>query len=112
VLSFYKIIELKYKGKSEARNWFRDNFEKLRQDSTLTAKIAAFEAACGTEKVQDHLYRAFRTAVAHANKPFSADPDEYGELKRLHVAADILRPLARLFIREELGVSDCPYDGT
>jgi hypothetical protein len=112
VLSFYKIIELKYKGKSEARTWFRDNFEKLRSDETLIAKIADFEAACGTEKVHDHLYRACRTAVAHANKPLSSDPDEYIELKRLQVAADILRPLARLFIRDELGVSDCPYDGS
>jgi hypothetical protein len=112
VLSFYKIIELRYKGKSEARTWFGDNFTKLRSDETLTAKIDAFEAACGTEKVHDHLYRACRTAVAHANKPFSSDPDEYTELKRLKVAADILRPLARLFIRDELGVSDCPYDGS
>jgi hypothetical protein len=111
-LSFYKIIELRYKGKSEARTWFGDNFTKLRSDETLTAKIDAFEAACGTEKVHDHLYRACRTAVAHANKPFSSDPDEYTELKRLKVAADILRPLARLFIRDELGVSDCPHDGS
>jgi hypothetical protein len=112
VLTFYKIIELRYKGKSEARTWFRDNFSKLGSDGTLSTKIDAFKAACGTEKIHDHLYRACRTAVAHANKPFSSDPDEYTELRRLNVAADILRPLARLFIRDELGISDCPYDGS
>jgi hypothetical protein len=112
VLSFYKIIELKHKGKSEARTWFKNNFERLKTDQTLTKYLAEFEKACGTEKVHDHLYRACRTAVAHANKPFSTDPDDYLELRRLQVAARVLRPLARLFIREELGVSDCPYDGT
>lgn len=112
ILSYYKIIELRYKGKSEARTWFRDNFETLRQDSNLSDTITAFEEACGTEKPHDHLYRACRTAVAHANKPFSFDPDDFHGLRRLHVAADILRALARLFIQNELGVSDCVYDGT
>jgi hypothetical protein len=112
VLSFYKIIELKHKGKSEARTWFKNNFERLRADETLTKHLAEFEKACGTEKVHDHLYRACRTAVAHANKPFSSDPDDYLELRRLQIAAGVLRPLARIFIRDELGVSDCPYDGT
>ena len=112
VLSFYKIIELKHKGKSEARTWFKNNFGRLRTDQTLTERLAEFEKACGTETVHDHLYRACRTAVAHANKPFSTDPDDYLELRRLQVAAGVLRPLARLFIRDELRVSDCPYDGT
>lgn len=112
ILSYYKIIELRYKGKSEARTWFRDNFKTLKQDRNLSNEIAAFEEACGNEKPHDHLYRACRTAVAHANKPFSSDPDDFHELRRLHVAADILRALARLFIQNELGVSDCVYDGT
>jgi hypothetical protein len=51
-------------------------------------------------------------AVAHANKPYSSDPDEIGELRRLHAAAHILRALARIFIQDVLGVSECPYDGS
>jgi hypothetical protein len=112
VLTFYKIIELRHKGKSEARTWFKNNYERLRDDKTLEKTLAEFEEACGTEKVHDHLYRACRTTVAHANKPFSTDPDDYLELRRLYVAASVLRPLARIFIRDELGISDCPYDGT
>lgn len=112
ILSYYKIIELRYKGKSETKTWFRDNFEALRQDRTLSDRITAFESTCGTERPHDYLYRACRTAVAHANKPFSTDPDDFHELRRLHVAAEILRALARLFIQNELGVSDCAYDGT
>jgi hypothetical protein len=112
VLSYYKIIELKHKGKADAKKWFRDNFENLKQNQYISDRIAAFETACGTEKPHDHLYRACRTAVAHANKPFSTDPDDYYELRRLHVAADILRALARLFIQHELHISDCTFDGS
>jgi hypothetical protein len=112
VLSYYKIVELKHRGKSEARTWFGKNYEALKADRTLAEKVARFETARGTEKPGDYLYRACRVAVAHANKPYSSDPDEIDELRRLHVAAHILRALARRFIRDELGVSECPYDGS
>ncbi len=112
VLSYCKIVELRHKGKSEARTWFGKNYEALKQGTNLSREIGSFEKACGTEKPHDYLYRACRTAVAHANKPFSTDPDDLHELRRLHVAADILQALARRFIANELGVSDCSFDGT
>jgi hypothetical protein len=112
VLSYYKIVELKHRRKSETRIWFARNYEALKDDQTLADEIARFESSRGTEKPGDYLYRACRVAVAHANKPYSSDPDDSGELRRLHVAARILRALARRFIRDELGVSECPYDGS
>jgi len=112
VLSYYKIVELKHRGKSEARTWFARKYEALSDDRTLVDEVARFESARGSEKPGAYLYRACRVAVAHANKPYSSDPDDIGELRRLHVAAHILRALARRFIREELGVSECPYDAT
>jgi hypothetical protein len=112
VLAYYKIVELKHRGKSEARCWFEMNYTALKDDRTLADDIARFEQERGTEKPGDYLYRACRVAVAHANKPFSSDPDDIDELRRLHVAARVLRALARRFIRDELGVSDCPYDGS
>ncbi|HWF95204.1 MAG TPA: methylamine utilization protein MauJ [Xanthobacteraceae bacterium] len=112
VLSYYKIVELKHRGKSEARRWFETNYTALKDDQTLADELARFEAARGTEKPGDYLYRACRVAVAHANKPFSSDPDDISELRRLHVAANILRALARRFIQTELSVSECPYDGS
>jgi hypothetical protein len=48
----------------------------------------------------------------HSSVTNPSDPDELPELRRLHVAAHILRALARRFIRDELGVSECPYDGS
>jgi len=59
-----------------------------------------------------YLWRTCRCAVAHANKPYSTDPDNFHELRRLYMATNVLRALARLFIKNELGVSDCVYDGT
>ena len=112
VLSYYKIVELKHRGKSEARSWFETNYAALKDDRTLASDIARFEKERGTEKPGDYLYRACRVAVAHANKPFSSDPDDVDELRRLHVAAHVLRALARRFVQNELGVSDCPYDGS
>lgn len=112
VLAYYKIVELKHRGSAEARTWFAKNYEALKDDRTLAEDIKRFEGARGTEKPGDYLYRACRVAVAHANKPYSSDPDDPRELRRLHVAAQILRALARRFIRDELGVSECPYDGS
>lgn len=105
-------MELKHRGSADARTWFAKNYESLKDDSTRADEVRRFEDARGTERPGDYLYRACRVAVAHANKPFSSDPDDPQELKRLHVAAQILRALARRFIRDELGVSDCPYDGS
>lgn len=106
VLAYYKIIELKYAGRSAARIWLQNNYSKLENLSYLEGVRTRFEAARGSESAGNYLYRACRTAVAHANKPFSSDPDDFEELKRLNISALILRELARTFIRDELGVPD------
>lgn len=112
VLSYYKIVELKHRGRAEAKKWFGRSYPALIDDRALADEVSRFETARGTEKPEDYLYRACRVAVAHANQPYSSDPDDLDEVRRLHVAAEILRALARRFIRDELGVSDCPYDGS
>ena len=35
VLSYYKIVELKHRGKSKARSWFETNYARLKDDRTL-----------------------------------------------------------------------------
>ena len=80
VLSYYKIVELKHRGRSEAREWFETNYAALKDDRTLANELARFEKARGTEKPGDYLYRACRVAVAHANAPYSSDPDDTASL--------------------------------
>lgn len=114
ILSYYKIIELKF-GDFEGpkvRDWIAANYPALQADNTLAREIADFEKARGNEEPQNYLNSACRVAVAHSSVKNPSDPDELPELRRLHVAAHILRALARRFIRNEFGVSDCPYDGS
>jgi hypothetical protein len=114
VLSYYKILELKFSdGKDEkVRRWIADNYPALKEDKSLAGEIAAFEEACGNQEPHLYVARACRVAVAHASARHPSDPDNFHELGRLHVAARVIRALARRFISSELGVSDCFFDGS
>jgi hypothetical protein len=114
ILSYYKIIELKF-GDFEGpkvRDWIAANYSALKADKTLAREITDFEKERGNEESQKYLNNACRVAVAHSSVTNPSDPDELPELRRLHVAAHVLRALARRFIVQELGVSECPYDGS
>jgi hypothetical protein len=114
VLSYYKIIELKFGDFDgpKVRDWIAANYPALKADQTLAREIADFDKERGNEEPQKYLFKACRVAVAHSSVTNPSDPDELPELRRLHVAAYILRALARRFIRDEFGVSECPYDGS
>jgi hypothetical protein len=114
ILSYYKIIELKF-GDFEGpkvRDWIAVNYQALRADKMLTREITDFEKERGNEEPEKYLFKACRVAVAHSSIKNPSDPDELPELRRLHVAAHVLRALARRFIIDELGISECPYDGS
>ncbi|MCC6598095.1 MAG: hypothetical protein IT559_04845 [Alphaproteobacteria bacterium] len=111
VLSYYKIIEIRYRGRSETRTWFRDSYAAIKNKIDPDI-IKRFENYRGEKPVENYLYDACRSAVAHANKPESTDPDEFEELNRLHNVAYVLRQLARYFIKNELGLSAHYFDGS
>lgn len=109
VIAYYKILELRYRSAAQVKEWLKANYDQTVYRQEIIKK---FREACGTKTPEVYLYKACRTAVAHANTPFSSDPDDFHEIRRLHIAADILRPLARKFIRDELGVSEIMHDGS
>lgn len=114
ILSYYKIIELKFgdfEG-AKVRDWIAPNYAALKTDQVLADRVADFERERGNEEPQKYLNKACRVAVAHSSITNPSDPDELPELRRLHVAAHILRALARRFVSQELGISECPYDGS
>tara|TARA_R110000824_G_scaffold203170_1_gene387537 strand:+ start:478 stop:1923 length:1446 start_codon:yes stop_codon:yes gene_type:complete len=118
VLSYVKVIEIRH-GKSgrrgekgEAEKWFEANYGPFKDSNNLTPEIKRFEEACGEEEPPRYIWKMCRVAVAHVSKGHRSDPDDFDELRRLHVAADVIRGLARYFIKEELGVSTSSYDGT
>ena len=118
VLSYVKVIEVKYrkpgmKGTiAEAKKWIEENYQRFRDASNLTPEIERFEEACGNEPPPQYIWKMCRHAVAHVSEGYVSDPDDFEELRRLHVAADVIRGLARYFIREELGVSTSIFDET
>ena len=111
VLNYYKVIEIRHKGRGDVINWFRDNFDRLRKQSGFRDEFEKFAKICGNERPQDYIYKACRVAVAHARKDSKSDPDDANELVRLHTAADVLRLFARDFVASEFGISDAMYSG-
>jgi hypothetical protein len=111
VLNFYKIIEIKHHGKSAAKKWFKDNFIVVQGDRNEQDSLKRFLQICGNDEPHDYIHTSCRIAVAHAGKYSKSDPDDAKEVERLHIAADIMRSLARHFITEEFAVSDSPYSG-
>jgi hypothetical protein len=111
VLNFYKVVELGHKGRGDVKNWYRDNFEMLRQQDVYHVEFESFVKICGSEPPHEYIYEACRIAVAHAGKDSKSDPDDANELVRLHTAADVLRLFARHFIETAFGISDIIYSG-
>jgi hypothetical protein len=111
VLNFFKVVELGHKGRGDVKNWYRDNFETLRQQGLYRAEFERFEKIRGSEAPHEYIYEACRIAVAHAGKRSKSDPDDASELLRLHTAADVLQIFARHFIEKEFRISDSRYSG-
>lgn len=110
VLSYYKVIEVRHNGKSATKKWFKDTYPNFRDGRNDAAGIERFELACGDTTPHQYIYDACRVAVAHVNEKYLSDPDDFEELRRLHVVADVLRGLARYFIKNELGFSDRRFE--
>lgn len=108
VLSYFKVLEVRYPEGKLIKTWIAKKFPLL-GNGKEDVRVTALLAACGDEPVEEYLWKACRIAVAHVREKHPSDPDSADELGRLHNAAGIMRWLARFFIREELGVSDSPF---
>jgi hypothetical protein len=110
VLTYFKVIEVVHANEGEATKWLGQNFEKASADISADA-LERFNAERGNTSPQDHINRAYRIAVAHASprKTGPSDPDDASEVRRLYTAAEVLRPIARYLMKNEMGISDSPY---
>lgn len=111
VLNYYKIIEIGQAQRKEATEWIGRSFLVIQENKVDSDMLARFLEACGDESPERYIYQACRIAVAHASPKQPSDPDQAQEISRLHTAADVLRLLARHFIKTELGISDSIYSG-
>lgn len=111
VLNYFKIIEIRYKGREKLKKWISDNFDTVATAHSYEDAFQAIREKSGIGGPQKYLYEQCRNAVAHAGHDQNSDPDETGELHRLHEVAVVMRLLARHVILIEMGVSDCYYSG-
>jgi hypothetical protein len=109
VLNYYKIIEIHHKGWPASTKWVADNLPPILNHPRDQHGVAEFLKACGSEAPATYIYAACRVVVAHVSPNRPSDPDDTMEQRRLHNAADVMRRLARRFIKVELGVSDSPF---
>jgi hypothetical protein len=108
VLNFFKIIEIKHPN--NPKRWFRENFPSD-PGGSYKEDLKRFNDLRGETRPEDYIHGSCRIAVAHASNRSKSDPDDAHEVKRLHIAAIIMRLLARKFINTEFGVSDVMYSG-
>lgn len=102
-LSFYKVVESQFSDSKRKVAWINEAIERLSGEATK--RIAELRAA--GKDVGAHLFHSGRCAVAHASLEGEiVDPDIPGDRKRLQDDLVIVEELARMYIRDELGIPD------
>lgn len=106
VLSFFRVFETRYDTKKSVIDWVNVAFADLKLSPSNIA-YRAFESDPDFEGVDlgTYVYRNCRVATAHAARDVPSDPDGTEETRRLLSASEIIRHLARYFIKQEFALS-------
>ncbi len=111
VLSFFKVFESGFKnfGRREigpkTQEWIASVFVEACKN-VQPAYLKIFDEDRQDTVVEKYVYENCRVAAAHASKNFVSDADMSSETRRLAVAAEIMRALARHYIRTTFSFSD------
>jgi hypothetical protein len=102
-LSYFKVIESQFSDGRTRRDWITANIDRL---TDRAAKRVGELRAQGID-VSDHIYESGRCAIAHASlNDEIVDPDIPADRRRLSADLVMIEELARVYIRDELKVSD------
>ena len=104
VLSFFKVFEMRREG-PEVRRWIEKEFD-VACKNVQPEYLKRFDEDRQEKAVEKYVYDNCRVASAHASKKFRSDADMSFETRRLSVAAEIMRALARHYIRTKFNFSD------
>jgi len=104
VLSFFKVFEAKREAK-KIKRWIANIFDEACAKVRVEV-IRQFHEDRGNVLVEEYVYRNCRVASAHASKDYTSDADISSETRRLLVAAEVLRALARYYIRTTFRFSE------
>ena len=111
VLSFFKVFETGFKHLHskeigpKTREWIKEVFDDACKD-VLSERLQRFDEDRQEKAVEKYVYDNCRVAAAHASKRFVSDADMSSETRRLSVAAEIIRALARHYVRTTFNFSD------
>ena len=108
-LGYFKILEIRQGGRGRAA-WLRAHLnEAVEQDSSFGQPFRSLAELQG-QAPDAYLYATCRLAVAHATKAPVINPDDAQQVRDLSACTPVLHNLVRIYIRDELGVSDSPWD--
>ena len=102
-LSFFKILNILYGKGMDQKNWINQNLDLIRYGQ---AKERLSELQQNNEDIGKYLYQEGRCAVAHANGTPLVNPDDYTDKKRMEKDIHLIKEVAALFIRNELGIKE------
>ena len=105
VLSFLKVFEIRRKDGNAAKRWVAEVFDEACKNVRAEV-LKQFHEDRQDVSVEEYVYRNCRVATAHAAKDYPSDGDASEEMRRLSIAADIMKALARHFIRTEFELSE------
>lgn len=96
-LSFYKIINLRYKRGDRQKAWIRRTLPSMTdRDAIKRMKELNDEH----EDVSDYLYTSCRCAIAHAGVNPTVDPENFDDNNRLRSDLPLIKHLAELLIED------------
>lgn len=116
VMSFFKVFEVRQKPKpgqiNETKTWIASVFDRV-STSIGSEALRQFheERASDKEKsIENFLFENYRVASAHASASFPSDADSSLEVRRLYIGAEVMKALARYYIRVELGLDSSLFE--
>jgi hypothetical protein len=101
LLSYYKIINIRFQDPKDQMAWINANLSKVADEFGKRRRDEIFST---TPDIGKHLYVQGRTSIAHAYSDPIKDPDVPVDVLAAIRDAELMQSLARLFIEEELSV--------
>ena len=96
-LSFYKIINQRYKKGDRQKAWIRRTLPSMTDREAIKRMEQLSDEH---EDVADYLYISCRCAIAHAGVNPTVDPENFEDNKRLKSDLPLIKHLAELLIEE------------
>ncbi len=103
-LSFYKVINSRFGGKAEQKNWIRDNIGSVK-DRDAVKRLDELAPTFKGQPIQDYIWSACRNAIAHSHPDsIVVNPDDQNDIRRIRKDLPIIKALAKRLINVELGI--------